>query len=80
MRGRGRLLDESGAENLERVRMLFDDLERKQELIDLLGAARDGKAFGIFIGSENRLFSLSGSSVVIAPYRDQSEKIVGVLV
>ncbi len=79
VRGRGRLLDETDAENLERVRMLFDDLERKQELIDLLGAARDGEGVRIFIGSENRLFSLSGSSVVIAPYRDQSEQIVGVL-
>ena len=79
VRGRGRLLDEAAAENLERVRMLFDDLERKQEMIDLLGAAREGEGVRIFIGSENRLFSLSGSSVIVAPYRDAQDKIVGVL-
>lgn len=79
VRGRGRLLDEAAAADLERVRLLFDDLERKQELIELLNAARDGDGVRIYIGSENRLFSLSGSSVIVAPYRDQSAKIVGVL-
>ncbi|MEQ8936087.1 MAG: heat-inducible transcriptional repressor HrcA [Amphiplicatus sp.] len=79
VRGRGRLLDEAAGADLERVRMLFDDLERKQEVIDLLNAAREGEGIRIYIGSENRLFSLSGSSVIVAPYRDQSRKIVGVL-
>ncbi|MEO1150033.1 MAG: heat-inducible transcriptional repressor HrcA [Pseudomonadota bacterium] len=79
VRGRGRLIDEHAADNLERVRMLFDDLERKQEMIDLLSAAREGDGVRIFIGSENRLFSLSGSSVVVAPYRDSKDNIVGVL-
>ncbi|MEQ8750363.1 MAG: heat-inducible transcriptional repressor HrcA [Amphiplicatus sp.] len=79
VRGRGRLLDEAAGADLERVRMLFDDLERKQEVIDLLNAAREGEGVRIYIGSENRLFSLSGSSVIVAPYRDQSRKIVGVL-
>lgn len=79
VRGQGRLLDEAAADDLERVRMLFDDIERKQELIDVLAAARDAEGVRIFIGSENRLFSLSGSSVIIAPYRDSSRRIVGVL-
>lgn len=79
VRGQGRLLDETSEADLEKVRMLFDDLERKQELIELLGAATDGEGVRIFIGSENRLFSLSGSSVIIAPYRDGSDNIVGVL-
>ena len=79
VRGRGRLLDEATGDDLERVRMLFDDLERKQEVIDLLTAAKDGEGVRIYIGSENRLFSLSGSSVIVAPYRDQSRRIVGVL-
>lgn len=79
VRGRGRLLDETSEADLERVRMLFDDLERKEELIDLLGAAHDGEGVRIFIGSENRLFSLSGSSVIVAPYRDSGNNIVGVL-
>lgn len=79
VRGRGRLLEEAEAQDLERVRMLFDDLERKRDVIDVLNAARDGEGVKIFIGSENRLFSLSGSSVVAAPYRDAQANIVGVL-
>lgn len=79
VRGQSRLLDEATEQDLERVRMLFDDLERKQELVDLLSAAKGGEGVKIFIGSENRLFSLSGSSVIVAPYRDTSRKIVGVL-
>jgi len=79
VRGRGHLLDEGAMGDIERVRMLFDDLERKRDVIDLLSAAREGHGVKIFIGSETRLFSLSGSSVIAAPYRDESRKIVGVL-
>lgn len=79
VRGYSRLLNEATAQDLERVRMLFDDLERKQEVVDLLSAAKSGQGVKIFIGAENRLFSLSGSSVIVAPYRDKSQKIVGVL-
>lgn len=79
VRGQSRLLDEASEADLERVRMLFDDLERKQEVVDLLSAAKNGQGVKIFIGSENRLFSLSGSSVIVAPYRDKTRKIVGVL-
>ena len=78
VRGRGHLLDES-AQDIERVRMLLDDLERKRDVIELLTAARDGEGVKVFIGSENRLFSLSGSSVITAPYRDENRKIVGIL-
>ncbi|MBI1365502.1 MAG: heat-inducible transcriptional repressor HrcA [Alphaproteobacteria bacterium] len=79
VRGAGRLLDEATEQDLERVRLLFDDLERKEEVIELLSAAKNAEGVKIFIGSENRLFSLSGSSVIVAPYRHQSRKIVGVL-
>ncbi|MEM9618230.1 MAG: heat-inducible transcriptional repressor HrcA [Pseudomonadota bacterium] len=79
VRGTGHLLDESALGDIERVRKLFDDLERKRDVIDLLSAAKDGPGVKIFIGSETRLFSLSGSSVIAAPYRDESRKIVGVL-
>lgn len=79
VRGRGHLLDDTALGDIERVRMLFDDLERKRDVIDLLNAAKNGPGVKIFIGSENKLFSLSGSSVIAAPYRDESRKIVGVL-
>ena len=78
VRGRGHLLDKS-VQDIERVRMLLDDLEQKRDVIELLTAARDGEGVKVFIGSENRLFSLSGSSVIAAPYRDENRKIVGVL-
>ena len=80
VRGQSHLLDNLEARtDVERIRQLFDDLERKEELIDLLDRAEDADGVKIFIGSENPLFSLSGSSVVIAPYRDQQSNILGAL-
>ncbi|WP_439528139.1 heat-inducible transcriptional repressor HrcA [Pannonibacter sp.] len=80
VRGQSNLLTEVGAaEDLERVRLLFDDLENKRDLIQLLGLAETGDGVRIFIGSENKLFSLSGSSVVVSPYRDREQRIIGVL-
>jgi len=80
VRGRSNLLEDLHAtEDLERIRLLFDDLEAKRELIQLLGLAESGDGVRIFIGSENKLFSLSGSSVIVAPYRDAEQKIVGAL-
>jgi len=80
VRGRSNLLtDLEAVEDLERIRLLFDDLENKKELIQLLGLAEKGDGVRIFIGSENNLFSLSGSSLVVSPYRDSNQRIVGVL-
>jgi heat-inducible transcriptional repressor len=66
-------------EDLERVRLLLDDLEGKTEVIELLGRAENADGVRIFIGSENKLFSLSGSSMIAAPFRDSRQKIVGVV-
>jgi heat-inducible transcriptional repressor len=80
VRGASHLLDSVDAQtDIERIRTLFDDIERKNELIQLLELAREGAGVRIFIGSENRLFSLSGSSIVAAPYANAQGKIVGVL-
>ncbi|PVB61966.1 heat-inducible transcriptional repressor HrcA [Labrenzia sp. 011] len=80
VRGRSNLLtDLDAVEDLERIRLLFDDLENKKDLIQLLGLAEKGDGVRIFIGSENNLFSLSGSSLVVSPYRDSNQRIVGVL-
>ena len=66
VRGRANLLEDvTAAEDLERIR--------------LLGHAETGEGVRIFIGSENQLFSLSGSSLVVSPYRDSEQRIVGVL-
>jgi heat-inducible transcriptional repressor len=80
VRGRANLLEDvTAAEDLERIRLLFDDLETQRELIRLLGNAETGEGVRIFIGSENQLFSLSGSSLVVTPYRDAEQRVVGVL-
>jgi heat-inducible transcriptional repressor len=80
VRGHANLLDDLTAlEDLERVRRLFDDLETKRGVTDLLGRAERADGVCIYIGSENRLFSLSGSSTIIAPYHDASGGIIGAI-
>ena len=80
VRGRSKLIDNNNAaDELERVRKLFDDLETKSELVDLLSASEVASGVRIFIGSENKLFSLSGSSVIAAPFKDTERNIVGVM-
>ena len=80
VRGASNLLEDIEAQtDLERVRTLFDDIERKSDLIALLEHARKGEGVHIFIGSENKLFSLSGSSIVAAPYADAKGKVLGVI-
>jgi heat-inducible transcriptional repressor len=80
VRGHANLLEDLKAlADLERIRLLFDDLETKRGLIDLLGRAEQGDGVRIFIGSENKLFSLSGSSTIVAPYHDSAGRIIGVL-
>ena len=80
VRGQAHLLEDLKViEDLERVRLLFDDLESRREVIDLLGRAERAEGVRIFIGSENKLFSLSGSSTIIAPYHDHAGRIVGVI-
>jgi heat-inducible transcriptional repressor len=80
VRGQANLLDDLHAlADLERVRLLFDELEEKRGVVDLLGRAEQADGMRIFIGSENKLFSLSGSSTIVSPYRDAQGRIVGVL-
>jgi heat-inducible transcriptional repressor len=79
VRGQANLLDEAALTDIERVRMLLDDLESKQSVAELLESAREAEATRIFIGSENRLFALSGSSVIASPYRDREGRVVGVV-
>jgi len=78
VRGRGNLLSEHETEaDLDRIRTLFDDLERKRDIAQFLELAEGGDGVRIFIGSENKLFSLSGSSLFIAPYMNADQKIIG---
>ena len=77
VRGQAHLLDDTL--DIERVRSLLADLDGKEELVRVLDLARDGQGMKIFIGSENKLFSLSGSSVIAAPYRGAGDRVVGVV-
>ena len=78
--GQSHLLDDlSAAADLDRIRRLFDDLENKRELLRLLERADEAEGVRIFIGSENKLFSLSGSSLIVAPYANSRDQIVGMI-
>jgi heat-inducible transcriptional repressor len=79
VRGQANLIDAGAAADLERVRQLLDELEGKEEIARLLDSARSGQGMKIFIGSENKLFSLSGSSVIAAPYHGGDGRVVGVV-
>ena len=81
VRGRANLILEEGGEEeeLERIRTLFDDLERKRDIAQFLELTESGEGVRIFIGSENKLFSLSGSSLVVSPYMNADRKIVGAI-
>lgn len=76
VRGRANLLEQESVD-LDRIRTLFDDLERKRDIADFLELAETGEGVRIFIGSENKLFSLSGSSLVVSPYMNADRKIIG---
>ena len=78
VRGRANLLGEgAGEEKLALIRTLFDDLERKRDIAEFLELAEGGEGVRIFIGSENKLFSLSGSSLVVSPYMNADRRVVG---
>jgi heat-inducible transcriptional repressor len=78
VRGRSNLIGDDTAETeLERIKNLFDDLERKRDIADFLELTQSGDGVRIFIGSENKLFSLSGSSLVVSPYMNAERQIIG---
>jgi heat-inducible transcriptional repressor len=59
--------------------VLFDDLERKRDIAEFLQLTDEAEGVRIFIGSENKLFSLSGSSLVVSPYMNADQKVVGAI-
>lgn len=79
VRGQANLLDDTALGDIERVRQLLEELEEAEAIAGVLDAAREAEATRIFIGSENRLFSLSGSSVIATPWRDGEGRVVGVV-
>lgn len=80
IRGQSNLLENLQAtEDLDRIRLLFDDLEEKGGVMQLLDLAQEGEGVRIFIGAETRLFGLSGSSVIVSPYTDSDKNVLGAI-
>ncbi len=79
VRGAANLIDDQAAANLDRVRQLLDEIEGKEEIARLLESAQEASATKVFIGAENKLFALSGSSVIAAPYHGHDGRVVGVV-
>ncbi len=79
VRGQAHLLDDSASSDIDRIRQLLDELETKQEIAHLLSSAGEGASTRIFIGSENKLFALTGSTVIAAPWRGNDGRVVGVV-
>jgi len=80
VRGQARLLEDvTAVSELERVRALFDLLETKDTLLKLLDVTETAEGVQIFIGSENSLFGLTGCSMIVAPFNNDREKIVGAI-
>ncbi|MCH8137686.1 MAG: heat-inducible transcriptional repressor HrcA [Proteobacteria bacterium] len=80
VKGQAKLLENITAiEDLERIRTLFQALETKETMARLLELAHDAEGVQIFIGADNALFALAGCSMVVAPFANSSEKIVGAI-
>jgi heat-inducible transcriptional repressor len=79
VRGAANLIDDTAMADLDRVRQLLDEIEGKEAIASLLGSASNASAAKVFIGAENKLFALSGSSVIAAPYHGRDGRVVGVV-
>lgn len=80
VRGRANLLDDVTAlADLERLRTLFEMLETRETMLRLLDASKQGEGVQIFIGAENRLFGVAGCAMLIAPYQNSREQVVGAI-
>ena len=80
VRGQANLLEDVTAlEDLERIRVLFEALEAKETMLKLLQATTAGEGVKIFIGAENKLFTHSGCTLIVAPYKNQDARIAGAI-
>ena len=80
VRGQANLLDDvTGISDMTRIRALFQKLETNESLLRLIEATEGAEGVQIFIGAENELFSLAGCSLIIAPFSNSEEQIVGAI-
>lgn len=80
LRGQANLLDDiSATTDLENIRALFEALETKEVMLRLLSLADTAEGVQIFIGAENKLFSMAGCSMIVGSYHDSRERIIGAI-
>ncbi|TAN71541.1 MAG: heat-inducible transcriptional repressor HrcA [Magnetospirillum sp.] len=80
VRGQSHLLEDvTAVEDLERIRALFEALETSEQFLRLVDLTQTADGVQIFIGAENELFGVTGCSMIVAPYRDARERIVGAI-
>jgi len=80
VRGQARLLEDvSAVGDLERIRQLMEELEQEQELLNLIEVTQTGQGVQIFIGSENKLFSLAGCTTIVAPFKNGRQQVIGAI-
>jgi heat-inducible transcriptional repressor len=80
IRGQAKLLDDvTAVADLDRIRALFDALETKETMLRLLSLADTADGVRIFIGADNQLFNVSGCSMIVSPYHDTRQRIVGAI-
>ncbi|MDP3371465.1 MAG: heat-inducible transcriptional repressor HrcA [Candidatus Paracaedibacteraceae bacterium] len=80
VKGQSNLLDSvTELTELDQIRTLFQALDTKETLKQLLDVSVQAEGIQIFIGAENSLFQLSGCSLIVSPYHDTKQKIIGAI-
>ncbi|MFC7334810.1 heat-inducible transcriptional repressor HrcA [Rhodocista pekingensis] len=80
VRGQARLLEDvSALSDLERIRALFEALETREAMVRLLDATGKAEGVQIYIGAENELFRHAGCSLIVSPYTNAKDQIVGAI-
>ena len=80
LHGQSSLLgDEIISKDLDQIRKLFDEIENKNTFVNILENTNAAKGVQIFIGSQNFLFKHSGLSMVMAPYKNKAQEIIGAI-
>jgi len=80
LHGQSSLLEEEViSKDLDQIRNLFDDIENKSNFLNVIENTSKGQGVQIFIGSQNFLFKHSGLSMVMAPYKNNEQKIIGAI-
>ena len=61
------------------MRLLFAALETREQIVRVLDIVTRGDGVQIFIGAQNELFGMAGCSMVVAPFVNTREQIIGAI-